>query len=433
MKRINGIIITVFLSFILIFLPVNIYLIRNDNWQSGGEYKVSINRIKNAVEKYEGEKGKAPDDLDMLTKYYGEDEFQYITGLYSIKKDGIGGEEFLGFLEEGESGYIIFATTHNYYKVDYIISGMGTKFFLLIINVTGILFLIVMLSVLLYVRNKILKPFKKLSDVPFELSKGNLVLPLQENKSRVFGRFVWGMDLLRECLEENKANQLELQREKKMLLLSLFHDIKTPLSAINLYAKALSRNLYQDEDRRKQVIENISDKVDEIEGYISEIVRASNEDFLHFDVSNGEVYIGNVIEEIREYYTEKMHLNQIVFEIGDYRNCLVFGDGDRLVEVLQNIIENAIKYGDGGRIWIEFERDGEELVVCVCNTGCYLEAKEVNHIFDSFFRGSNVGEKPGSGLGLYICRSLMHQMEGEISAYVKEGNVMEVKAAVHLV
>ena len=433
MKKINRLILFLLFSLVLIIFSVNFFLSRDGIWQGGREYRVSINRIKKAVADFECEKGKPPESLEILTEYYGDEGFPYITGLSVIEAGVNDREPFVRFLDEGDSDYVLFATNQYYYKAAYTAGGSGKKSVLLIVDGICILLFIMMLSVLLYVRNNILLPFYKLSDVPYELSKGNLVLPIQENKNRFFGRFVWGIDLLRERLEENKAKELELQREKKMLLLSLFHDIKTPLSAIKLYAKALSKNLYREEEKKQEVVENISEKVDEIERYISEMVRASNEDFLHFDVSNGEVYIGDVIEEIREYYTEKMQLNQIVFEIGNYQNCLVFGDESRLVEVLQNIIENAVKYGDGRKIWIEFERNDEEIVVCVYNTGCDLEAKELHHIFDSFFRGSNVGKKPGSGLGLYICRSLMHQMEGEISAGVKEGNVMEVRAAVHLV
>ena len=130
-----------------------------------------------------------------------------------------------------------------------------------------------------------------------------------------------------------------------------------------------------------------------------------------------------------------MKLNQIDFAMPEYRNCLVYGDADRLVEVLQNVIENAIKYGDGKRIWLETIREEEEYIIRISNTGCQLEAKELPHIFDSFFRGSNVEKKPGSGLGLYICRQLMHLMEGEVTATVNSDKgepVMTVQVAVRL-
>ena len=185
-----------------------------------------------------------------------------------------------------------------------------------------------------------------------------------------------------------------------------------------------------------EIAENINRKVDEIEEYISEIVTASNEDFLHFEVKNGEFYLADALEKIREYYLEKMALNQIAFYLGEYRNCLVFGDEDRFIEVVQNVIENAIKYGDGKKIWLEMEKKDEEYEIRILNTGCQLEEKELPHIFDSFFRGSNVEKNKGSGLGLYICRELMHLMEGEIMAgitKVEEERVMLVRIILHLV
>lgn len=78
-------------------------------------------------------------------------------------------------------------------------------------------------------------------------------------------------------------------------------------------------------------------------------------------------------------------------------------------------------------------REAEECRITVCNTGCSLSERELPHIFDSFFRGSNVGKKPGSGLGLSICRQLMHQMEGEIMAEMIEDDAGEKILSVHVV
>ena len=87
---------------------------------------------------------------------------------------------------------------------------------------------------------------------------------------------------------------------------------------------------------------------------------------------------------------------------------------------MQNLIENAIKYGDGKRIEICFDTmDGCELVT-VKNTGCAIEAKELPQIFESFHRGSNAGNIRGNGLGLFICRKLMALMGGEVYADIKD-------------
>lgn len=437
MKKMNQLLFIVLLFFAIVLCIGNLYLAKTTFKEEGRIDKVSINRIEKALVRYEEEYGESPLNLKEFETATGE-VYQEIIGLYSISKDSPQQElsEFLTADLGGAGGdYRILATDTYYYYVEYEGNTGDNRRMVVLFNVIVVLSLVCVLTFWIYVRNKIIKPFHRLSEVPFELSKGNLTVPLQENKDKFFGRFVWGMDLLRENLEENKAKELELQKEKKLLLLSLSHDIKTPLSAIKLYAKALSRNLYKDEEKKLEIAGNINEKVDEIESYISEIVKASHEDFLHFDVNNGEFYVKDVLEQIREYYEDKMQLNQITFEMGDYSNCLVYGDKDRLVEVLQNIIENAIKYGDGKRIWLDMQREEEEYIIRVSNTGCHLEDKELPHIFDSFFRGSNIEKKPGSGLGLYICRELMHLMEGEITASVvsqAENKIMMVQVAVRL-
>lgn len=436
MKKMNRLIFLVAIGFIVFMCLVNIYLSQKNFQNAGREYRVSINRIEKAVAAFEQERQKAPGDLEELMQFAGVEEYPLITNLYGIELKGSTKEEVANFLCREPEDYVVLATEDYYYKVTYRSDSTLKGQTIILVNGIALIMLGLVLALFVYIRQKILLPFYRLSEIPYELSKGNLTIPLQENKDKFFGKFVWGMDLLRENLEENKARELELQREKKMLLLSLSHDIKTPLSAIKLYAKALSKNLYKEETKKQEIAENINEKVDEIEGFISEIVRASNEDFLHFDVNNREFYIKEVLEQIREYYEDKMALNQIGFKIGAYSNCLVYGDADRLVEVLQNIIENAIKYGDGRKIWLEINREEDEYGIMVSNTGCRLPNKELPHIFDSFFRGSNVEKKPGSGLGLYICRQLMHLMEGEVTASVisdGEDKIMMVRVAVHVV
>ena len=68
-------------------------------------------------------------------------------------------------------------------------------------------------------------------------------------KSRFFGKFTWGVNLLREKIEDDRKKELSMQRDKKLLLLSLSHDIKTPLSAIKLNAKAIAKGIYNDEEK----------------------------------------------------------------------------------------------------------------------------------------------------------------------------------------
>lgn len=294
---------------------------------------------------------------------------------------------------------------------------------IIVVNVILSIMSVVIIAVMVYIRAKILAPFEKLSDIPYELSKGNLTAPVKAAKNRFFGRFVWGVDMLRENMEQQKERELNLQREKKMLLLSLSHDIKTPLSAIKLYSKALSKGLYTDKEKQLEIAESINAKADEIEGYVAEIITASREEFLSLDVTMGEFYLSELVTKIKLYYTEKLSLIKTDFFVGEYGDCLISGDLDRSVEVVQNIMENAIKYGDGKEISISFSEEEGCILIAVKNSGCTLPDTDLPHIFESFWRGANAENLKGSGLGLYICRQLMHKMNGEVFAQINDGDM----------
>ena len=271
---------------------------------------------------------------------------------------------------------------------------------------------------------KIIQPFHTMNHLVSELAKGNLSVPLKAEKSKFFGQFLWGLDMLREKLEQDKIRELELVKEKKTLLLSLSHDIKTPLSAIDLYAKALSQNLYDSEEKKQEAVLGIEKNAEEIKKYINEIADASREEFLNLKVSNQEFYLSALVGSITKYYKEKTEQLHTVFLVDKIQDCLLYGDVNRAVEVMQNVMENAIKYGDGKEIHISFQEEENCKLITVENTTCSLKEDEIMHVFDSFYRGSNSKKVKGSGLGLYICKEILHKMDGEIFARIIENRFL---------
>ena len=84
---------------------------------------------------------------------------------------------------------------------------------------------------------------------------------------------------------------------------------------------------------------------------------------MNFEVDNSEFYLSNVIKDIENYYRDKFDEVGTSFVIGDYCDILVYGDQERFVEVMQNLMENAIKYGDGVEVRIDFtDEDGARLI-----------------------------------------------------------------------
>ena len=364
-------------------------------------YKVEVSRIERELS--QGAQASAGD-------------YPHITGIYSYD----GSPDFYSF--DGE--YLIREINGQLWRIDYTDSephSSGRTFVLM--NVFLAAFAAAVIGILLYIRRSIIKPFNEISELPEKLSKGNLTIPLKEKKSRYFGRFIWGLDMLRQELEQSRQRELEYARNEKTFLLSLSHDIKTPLAAIKLYAKALSKGIYTTADKQRSAADSIDGKADEIEGIVKELSANLSSDFMDFDVRSGEFYLSEVMDEIKNYYTDKLSVTRTEFNIEKYSDCMLSGDPDRLVEVLQNIMENAVKYGDGRSISVSFSEEEDCRLITVANTGCTLPEEELPHIFDSFWRGSNTGSQSGSGLGLYICRRLMALMNGDIYADTDSGTM----------
>ena len=402
MKAFNRIFSAVTVAIILLFAVVNMILAA-DKTDGSRQYRVEISRLVHEIET----NGSA--DIS---------ECVYVTNIERY------GEKFYST----DSDYVIYEINGELYRFDYSANGYSNKaHFVGIVNAVLGVIAILFTTVMLYIKYAILAPFERLSSLPYELSKGNLTTPVKETKNRFFGKFLWGIDILRENIEQQKQRELEMQKEKKTLLLSLSHDIKTPLSAIKLYSAALSKNLYPDAKKQQKIAESITEKADEIEGYVLQIITASRKDFLSLEVNMGEFYLSELIEKITEYYSEKLALIKTDFNIGKYKNCLLSGDLNRSVEVLQNMMENSLKYGDGRRVELIFPEDDECVQIALRNGGCTLSVDDLPHIFESFWRGANAESIRGSGLGLYICRQLMRKMNGEIFAEI-DGDIITVIA-----
>ncbi|MCI9080144.1 MAG: HAMP domain-containing histidine kinase [Lachnospiraceae bacterium] len=411
MKAFDRIFIIIIIIVIIITAAFNITTVYYNDPYSGRQYRVEIRRLISGIRK----NGIGNINLS---------GYQYVTNIQEYN----GSSQFY----DVNSDYYICEINGVLYRFDYINKSAGNIGILVRADIIIAIMALFLITVFVFVRQKILLPFSRFVDVPYELSRGNLVVPVKESKNRYFGRFLWGVELLRENMEQQKQRELKLQKDKNTLLLSISHDIKTPLSAIKLYSKAVTTNLYNDTGRQIEIAEKINKKADEIEKFVSQIARASSEEYLSLDVNTGEIFLSEFINKIEGYYSEKLKLANISFTIDKYTDCLVYCDVSRAEEVLQNIIENAIKYGDGKRISINIYEEEGCMLVAVKNSGNTLPETEMPHIFDSFWRGSNAGSNKGSGLGMYICRQLMYKMDGDIFAEINGGDMI-VTAVFHKV
>ncbi len=273
-----------------------------------------------------------------------------------------------------------------------------------------------LLAVLWYTRTHIIAPFWRMQDLTYGLSKGNLKGEIKQEKNHFFGELERNLSLLKDELEVKKKRELELLRERKLLTLSLSHDLKTPLSTIQLYNRALWQGEYETQEKQREIYRQIDLKCNEIENYMGELLTSSREDIVDITVEREEFYLRELMERVLSVYREKCDLRKIELTVGTYENRLLVGDLHRLVEVFENLFENAFKYGDGLRIDITFDEEDYCQLIRVFNSGEPVSENEFAHLFESFFRGTNTHGRQGHGLGLYISREIMHKMGGELFA-----------------
>lgn len=407
MKRYNIVIIISLFCYLLLAFLTGYFLLQTDAKQSN-EYRVESNRVAEEIEEVEDIK-----NINLDTYLYIKDirfldagitDKTILDNFYlEVNKGSIQIQPF--YQESILKGYI---------KYVYVMPNMNSKQIFIISQMSLLILEGFILVILFYLKRKVVMPFKTLVDLPMQLASGHYKGIVKEEKSRYLGKFMWGIGQLKDSLDTSRKRELELVKEKKKMLLSLSHDIKTPLNLIKLYGKALEDDIYYDEEAKKQAYFQIGQKANTIEKYVNEIVKSSRENILDLPVNNSEFYLKELISRVSHHYKQKCTLQQIDFSIGPYDNKLVKGDIERSEEVIENILENAFKYGDGRRIEISFYEEDYCQLIRIFNTGKVVLDTEFNHLFESFFRGTNSKGKQGSGLGLYICKELMQKMDGAI-------------------
>ena len=276
--------------------------------------------------------------------------------------------------------------------------------------VMSLILLTVVVSVLYYVylKRRVLDPFKKLKGFAVRVAGGNLDTPLEMDKGNVFGPFTESFDIMREELKASREREEKAVKSRKELVAQLSHDIKTPVSSIKAMTDVMSLTASEED---KVTINAINAKADQIDSLISNLFHATLEELEQLEVKPEDINSTDIVQMIKDAdYQNKI-------EKLDIKDAVVFADRLRLNQVLNNIIFNSYKYADTMiNVTSRFENAGSKyLFIEIADKGPGVPEEELEMITQKFKRGSNAGNKDGSGLGLYISDYLMNKMEGSLT------------------
>lgn len=278
---------------------------------------------------------------------------------------------------------------------------------------------------------KLVKPFNNLSDYPEKLAKGRFGDGIPEMKSKLFGKYIWGMNMLKDEIQ-HKDNQVNaMEKEKQTLIISIAHGIKTPLSNIKLYAEAIERGIYHDDKKANpkdaETATKIKQNVDKVEILVKEIMDKSARVENSYSPEISSFYLEELADLLNKEFSGRTGLMHIPFEIKCENNPIVSSDKDGIYTILSQLMENAIKYGSGQGIVVTMGRQDEDIYFSVKNKGNVLSEEEIAYVFKSFWRGSNSKNIEGQGIGLYVSKTMAECLGGDIFMKAwKDENTTEV-------
>ncbi len=270
---------------------------------------------------------------------------------------------------------------------------------------------------LIFIYINILKPFVRLSEYPERIAKMPDTDKLPETRNRRFGKFIWSMNMLRDVLinERNRSERLEGQR--RTLLASVAHGVKTPVTNIRLYAEAIKTGLYSENGSDNAALaEKIDRNAEKIQSLVKELIETSASAASSYTPEITSFYISEMAKIISGEYTERMNISHIPFDVECRSEHIMNSDLYGLVRIVSQLIENAVKYGNGEGIKVSIESDPDGVCISVCNKGELLPEEELLFIFDSFRRGSNSHDVEGSGIGLFTARTIASALGGSVAA-----------------
>lgn len=384
------------------------------------DYLVNINRIQSWIEGQEIKKlGQELNLSNFSTAELGNIAAVKIFDLNSLNQNTA--QEFLAASELDNYRYLYRYSAAEEHLIRYQLYLKENYLYRNFLYPALLLTLIFVFFLSLYYKTEreILKPLKNASELPEKLALGQLKSLKIETKNKYLKKLSWGLDMLQEKLKAEKEKTYQLEKDHKTMVAGLSHDIRTPLSTIKNYAIALEDEVYTKKEEIKRALKIIISRTDEIERLSRKLIKSSEKELelANFDSENQELYLNEIHAKLSTIISEKIERLPVNFEFeSPPENLLLKADINLLDQLFNNIVDNALKYGDLNKLTLSYSTEDYYQLLELENTGPKIPEKELKHIFNSYYRGSNAESKEGFGLGLYISKKVMNSLAGDIYA-----------------
>ncbi len=304
------------------------------------------------------------------------------------------------------------------------LSGTGAALFAVLTLAVGVTLFI---TYFLLLTKKFIIYIKEISEGINEIARGNLDHKITIRNEDEFALIADKLNQMADDIKKIMENERRSEYAKNELITSVAHDLRTPLTSIIGFLDLVSSKQLE-EDTRKKYIQIAFGKSKRLEKLIEDLFTYTKFNFGEVKPYYTEVDLVKLINQLLDEFYPSFTDNGLEYEFrSSHSSAIITADGDLLARAFANLISNAIKYGkDGGEIRLDLSRTEEGVAVAVTNYGDIIPERDLELIFQRFYRveSSRSSETGGSGLGLAIARSIIEMHGGSIRAVSTESGTV---------
>lgn len=343
-------------------------------------------------------------------KNYTEKEIIYMRGYYN---NGLFIEKYQYINNDGIKRTAIIKSRELYTNSFFKKMNILTKIDFVVFGIAYIILVVIFVFVL---RSKFYEPLEKLNKAMELLTEGKRKKPVDYSGPREFVDICDRFNIMVSKLEDSENQRKKLMNDKERMMADISHDLKTPITSIQGYAKALSDGIIVDEDKDKyiKIIYEKSKKLTELINIFHEYSKLEHPDFnLIFEKVDLSEYLRAYIALKYEDIVESGF--NIEVDIPEEEMEIKI-DKVQLQRVFDNILGNSIKHNEKGtNIYVSLKEKNDIYEIIIADDGKGISKDIANNIFEAFTVGDESrNSKQGSGLGLAIAKTIVDLHGGTI-------------------
>lgn len=288
-----------------------------------------------------------------------------------------------------------------------------------IIWLSTALIMILSMSIIYAFTNKIvIKPLQKMSLVARKIANGDVAKRVEINTNDEIGQFAKAFNSMADSLEK-------VEKNRKEFISNVSHDIRSPITSINGFIRGILDGVVPKE-KEKEYLTVAYEETQRLTRLVNDLLDMSAIEEGRIRLALRKIDINEVIRLSILKNEAKIKEKRVKVEVYfDSDELLVYGDPDRIFQVVMNLLDNAIKYSnEGALITLSSNERGKKAYISVSNTGSHIEEEGLKTIWERFYKGDKSRtNRVSSGLGLSIVKKILTMLDEEIWAENTEDGV----------